>query len=194
MIAWKADDYSKVQDMYEWVWQRQSQILSGGDSGEYTMPFDLIPGREATGAGNKPVKVVREKSSAELPASKEDSGGYLLPAEAVESNKVKLSDTQGKSPVAGQQSETDTSCSTDPIDSGEYAYARVMTTTTKPYRPPSKSPAPKENSKSTSRPEVPPRPSRMKPTSKSIDDETVVRDPEGRTAKVASDSDEAGSS
>lgn len=141
--------------MYEWVWQRQSQILLGDDSGEYCQPFDLIRGKGSPGTNSAETKgaiLVRRRRNSTGQVLEEDSSGYLLPAQAVDRNRIKSSEWQ-ESPRRGTNHAVQNgSGRSDTVDSVEYSYARLMTTTTKPVQ------AQRGSPKLQRRPEPPPKP------------------------------------
>ena len=133
----KSDEYSQVQDMYEWVWQRQAEILSG-DSGDYSQPFDLIPGRNVNNSDGVPAKVVQRRNTTGN-ILEEDSLGYLVPLGVIDRDRAKPEDTHSspEDDVGVQKSDQEDDCTNSvPVDSGEYSYARVVTTSARPYSKP----------------------------------------------------------
>lgn len=165
----ESDEYSQVQDMYDWVWQRQSEILSG-DSGDYMQPFDFVRGKN-TDVSTKLSKVIHRRNTTGN-VLEEDSSGYLVPLEVVDTEKMHSipEDNRGMQ-VSNQDKDEFTNGTCATIDSGEYAYARVMTTSTvrpaqkttprpqspKPYTPKAQSPKP-QSPKPSRRPEPLPKP------------------------------------
>ena len=128
-------DYTKPSDMYTWIWQRQSSILGGGRAG-YTQVYDEKGPSPKGGSprGGSPnhsphqsPRAGRAEASqrkgarvANADMLREDSVGYLLPKDVID----------------GGDSSAKVRFEISDEDKGDYAYARVVTTSAIPPKVP----------------------------------------------------------
>lgn len=136
--------------MYEWVWQRQSIILSPGDSREYIEVSSDLPRRQAVGSrsnDSKPLEVVGEESS------EENLDEYLVLVESVKEKRVESNVKQRKPQAARVVSDAGASRSNNPIilDGNLHPMLRKTTSLQTPFK---RSPNIRKPRKSTSASDV----------------------------------------